>query len=74
MKVLTEHNTTSNSHLLNAVLFAGDFGHFSDWPDVRLQAHLQTLAEREIRLGVKRKTELVRQLQHSRQRHNRQLH
>ena len=52
----------TGTYLFDAVFLAGDLGHFGYWFDVLLQTHLQTLAEREVRLGVQRKTKLLRQL------------
>ena len=50
------------THLFDTVFFASNLGHLGDRFNVVLQTHLQTLAERQVRLGVERKTELLRQL------------
>ena len=53
------------THLLNAVLLAGDFSNFGYRLDVLLKSHLETLAERQVRLRVQREAKLRRQLKHS---------
>jgi len=46
-------------HLFDAIFFAGHLSHLGNRLNVILQTHLQTLAERQVRLGIERKTELL---------------